>query len=93
MRASTLIIVAGGLIALVAMTSGTAAVAQVGGGDPYFPLDHRIPGRISEWNRSISPRAVEYVQPVRIELPSIGLVTFVERFREKRDSQLSLDPA
>jgi hypothetical protein len=84
MRASTLTVVRGGLIALFAMTSGTVAFAQVGGGDPYFPLDHRIPGRITEWNRAITPRATEYVQPVRIELPSIGLVTYYDGSPEQR---------
>jgi hypothetical protein len=84
MRASTLTVVVGGSIALFAMFSGTAAVAQVGGGAPYFPLDHRIPGRVSEWNRAITPRAAEYVQPVRIELPSIGLVTYYDGAPERR---------
>lgn len=66
----------GGLIALVTAMSPQGAFAQKDLGGRYFPLDHRIPGRVSQWTGAIKPRPVEYVQPVRIELPSIGLVTY-----------------
>ncbi len=69
----------GGLFALVTAMAPQGASAQhkdLGG--RYFPLDHRIPGRVSQWTAAIKPRACEYVQPVRIELPSIGLVTYYD---------------
>ena len=44
----------------------------------YFPLDHRIPGRATQWAQAIHPRHVEYLQPVKIELPSAGLISYFD---------------
>lgn len=60
---------------MLMVSQGASAQVQ----DPgrrYYPLDHRIPGRVSQWMGAINRRCAEYVQPVRIELPSIGLVTY-----------------
>jgi hypothetical protein len=53
------------------------ATAQSGGGR-YFPLDHQVPGMASRWARTIPPRQAPYVQPVQIELPSSGLISFFD---------------
>ncbi len=76
MRQSNFLSLVGGLIALFTTMAPQGALAQQASGGRYFPLDHRIPGRVSHWTGAINPRPVEYVQPVRIELPSVGLVTF-----------------
>lgn len=58
------------------LISGGPAAAQSDERGGYFPLDHRVPGRAAQWARTINQPHEEYVQPVRIELPSRGLVTF-----------------
>lgn len=64
-------------VALVLVMIPRGATAQVHDpGQRYYPLDHRIPGRVSQWTGAINPRCAEHVQPVRIVLPSIGLVTY-----------------
>ncbi len=78
MRLSTASCIAAGLIALITAASGTTAVAQTAGNNRYFPLDHRIPGRAIQWDRAIRPHRPSYMQPVRIELPSVGLVVFFD---------------
>lgn len=76
MRLSNVSLIAAGLMVLATSGSGIKAVAQPPVSPSYFPLDHRVPGRAIEWDRAIRPNRPAYVQPVRIELPSIGLVTF-----------------
>ena len=76
MRNATALSMFGGLIALVTAMAPQGANAQSHPDGRYFPIDHRIPGRVSQWSGAINPRVCEYVQPVRIELPSIGLVTY-----------------
>ena len=61
---------------VILMMTGVAATAQTNGSGKYFPLDHRVPGMASRWAQTIHPPCEAYVQPVKIELPSRGLVTF-----------------
>lgn len=43
----------------------------------YTPLDHRVPpGKVAHWNLLAKPVLANYFQPVRITLPSQGLVSF-----------------
>lgn len=43
----------------------------------YTPLDHReVPGKVGRWNLIAKPSLYGYFQPVRVELPSQGLVSF-----------------
>lgn len=43
----------------------------------YYPLDHRKPlGEVARWNASIRPAVANYVQPVQVQLPTAGDVTF-----------------
>ena len=67
------------VVALLAIAAGgiDTAAAQSGGGR-YFPLNHRVPGMASRWSQTIPPHAAPYVQPVRIELPSSGLISFFD---------------
>lgn len=58
---------------VILVMTGQAATAQTGS---YFPIDHSVPGQAARWARTINPPCEEYVQPVRIELPSRGLVTY-----------------
>ncbi|MCA9110896.1 MAG: isopeptide-forming domain-containing fimbrial protein [Planctomycetaceae bacterium] len=76
MRCSTAQVLVGGLLALVTAIPSQVALAQASNEGRYYPLDHRIPGRVSQWAAAIQPRCTESVQQVRIELPSIGLVTY-----------------
>lgn len=63
---------------ILLVTAGQATQAQSDRTGTYFPLDHRIPGRVSRWAQTIHPPCEAYLQPVRIELPSRGLVTFFD---------------
>lgn len=65
------------LLLVILMMTGKSAMAQSGGGG-YFPLDHRVPGRAAQWAQTIHPPCEAYMQPVRIILPSRGLVTFFD---------------
>lgn len=78
MRLTTVSFLAAGVMAFVAACSGTQAGAQPPARAGYYPLDHRIPGRAAGWDRAIRPHRPEYVQPVRIDLPSTGLVVFYD---------------
>lgn len=43
----------------------------------YYPLNHRKPvGEAGRWMATIQPGLSQYVQPVRIQLPSEGTVSF-----------------
>ena len=43
----------------------------------YTPLDHRVPpGKVAHWNLIAKPALANYFQPVRVTLPSQGLVSF-----------------
>lgn len=64
------------LLLVILLTAGPSAMAQTRNLGSYSPLDHSVPGRAAQWARIIHPPCQEYVQPVRIELPSRGLVTF-----------------
>lgn len=68
------------VIALLAIFAGAAetATAQTNGSGRYFPLDHRVPGMAGRWARTIPPHPGASVQQVRIELPSVGLVSFFD---------------
>jgi len=66
------------VLLVTAVLAGRTASAQTDGSGRYFPLDHRVPGTASHWARTIPPHSAPYVQPVRIELPSAGLVTFFD---------------
>jgi len=83
MRLSNVPFVAAVLTVLVAAGAGSTTVAQPPVSPHYFPLDHRVPGRASEWDRAIQPNRPEYVQPVRIELPSAGMVIFYDGSPDK----------
>jgi hypothetical protein len=55
---------------------GSVVQGQLPQSSQYFPLDHRIPGQAARWVQTMQPRCVAAPQPVRIALPSLGLVTF-----------------
>jgi hypothetical protein len=43
----------------------------------YTPLDHReVPGKVGQWQLIAKPVLAGYFQPVQIQLPSTGEVTF-----------------
>ncbi len=43
----------------------------------YYPLDHRQPvGVAGRWNIAIRPSVANYVQPVQVQLPTTGEVSF-----------------
>jgi len=45
----------------------------------YYPLDHRAPtGTIAEWSARLSRSRAGYAQPVRVELPGEGRVTWFD---------------
>ena len=63
------------LIALAGLNS-VQAQEQTG---RYYPLDHRKPlGEVARWNASIRPAVANYVQPVQVQLPTEGDVTFYQ---------------
>lgn len=66
-----------GLLVILTLTV-QAAIAQDAGSGRYFPLDHRVPGMASRWAETINRPCEAYVQPVRIELPTRGLITFYD---------------
>jgi len=80
MRQSLNITPAAALVIL--LMTGSSAIAQSGELGSYFPIDHSVPGQAARWARTINPPCQEYVQPVRIELPSRGLVTYYDRSPE-----------
>ncbi len=50
------------------------------GGSRYYPLDHRAaPGVIGQWSAATTRDTTGYFQPVRVELPVAGDVTFYGR--------------
>ena len=43
----------------------------------YYPLDHRKPvGEVGRWNAIIRPSVANYIQPVQVQLPTAGEVSF-----------------
>jgi len=43
----------------------------------YYPLDHRKPvGEVARWNANLRPSVANYVQPVQVQLPTTGEVSF-----------------
>ncbi len=43
----------------------------------YYPLDHRKPlGEVARWNANLRPAIANYVQPVQVQLPTSGDVSF-----------------
>jgi hypothetical protein len=63
-------------VLVILLMTGRSTTAQTGELGGYYPIDHSVPGRAAQWARTIHPPCQEYTQPVRIELPSRGLVTY-----------------
>lgn len=62
------------LLPLLLLTSVLSAQDKTG---RYYPLNHRKPvGEAGRWMATIQPGLNQYVQPVRIQLPSEGTVSF-----------------
>ena len=63
-------------ITLAGLTS-VPAEERVGRTGRYYPLDHRKPlGEVGRWNVVVRPSVANYVQPVQVQLPTTGEVSF-----------------
>ena len=58
--------------------ASTSAPAQERTGR-YYPLDHRKPvGEVGRWSAAIRPAIANYVQPVQVQLPTKGDISFYQ---------------
>ena len=63
-------------ITLACLTS-VQAEERVGRTGRYYPLDHRKPlGEVGRWSVIARPSVANYVQPVQVQLPTTGEVSF-----------------
>src|SRR5947207_2966756 len=61
----------------ITLAATTPAVAQPPGVERYYPLNQTVsPGVAGQWAAVLHPDAHNYYQPIQIELPAAGNVTF-----------------